>query len=173
MLTKKQYHAALRENEKQFDRLDQQYQLLDKERTRLESMRGITKKQFANLQRALALMESISPRHIDLDIIRWDTKKQKKDVDDDKLKKGCGTVACVGGWCSADPYFKAQGLSYSVEEEYLAFRSRRGGTTGNLSIMSQELFGWLGIFDGSETDMHPKKEAVKRLQDAINKSYII
>lgn len=39
--------------------------------------------------------------------------------------------------------------------------------------MSQELFGWRDLFDGAETNLHPKKEAIKRLQDAINNSYIV
>ena len=55
-----------------------------------------------------------------VDLVSWSSLGDERDIE--LSDANCGTLACFGGWCAADPYFKEQGLSLAVLRQYWRYQ---------------------------------------------------
>lgn len=120
----------------------------------MTTTKTITDEQAENCRVLYSIMAGIPKKLIDLDEIRGD------EASDRTLLK-CNSVACIAGWSSAHPFFKAKGL--------VATRTRKAFGRGYyLAIdfdLGESLFGTHDMFDGSYyTQASQKHEALARIR---------
>lgn len=123
----------------------------------------LTPQQAENTRMAYSIMWGIPWERIDLD--EWRERDNRGNpVSSHRLLHLCNTTACIAGWLSAHPHFKAQGLSYDSNSGIVRFKNVE--IAGDEEVPADEmLFGDRNIFDGSD-DTHPnqKLEALERLR---------
>lgn len=87
-----------------------------------------------NLREAHRMMSSKSDEQVDFD--RW--------VSQFDYASTCGTIACLGGWCTVDPYFRSLGVLANFSgAPYMASPYYKGAWG-----VARRLFGDEDIFDG-------------------------
>lgn len=121
----------------------------------------LTPTQAENTRIAYEVMWNTPMAKIDLDCYRLSPVYSNK-VSDERLLNECGSVACIAGWLSAHPHFKAQHLYY--KEDGPRFNGAYAMDEGSL-----ELFGAMGIFDCSNdrSFASDKRQALERLREHL------
>lgn len=83
-----------------------------------------TATQIENVRVAYAVMAGVPSEKIELSAVRDTMGFGAFYVEDDALLHECKTTACIAGWLSSHPYFKAQGFTYGDSTSGLAKHGR-------------------------------------------------
>lgn len=111
-----------------------------------------------NLRMAYAIMAGFPAHKVALG--SWRDTDGKAATNDHNLLTHCGTTGCIAGVISAHPYFKKQGLKWSVKTEELSFKGQYSPSW----YISEELFGDVRVFEAGLSGVPGKKQALSRIR---------
>lgn len=127
----------------------------------------LTKKQIENSRMAYSIMAGIPADLVNLDVERDHSGPDAPS--DAVMKKGCGSVGCIGGWISAHQFFKRQGLSFADKKGGVNLK----GVGSSLGDMGLALFGDVHILSASLTNLSAKREALARIRNHLHNYGVI
>lgn len=128
-------------------------------------MKELTREQkIENLRMAYSIFWGIPAERIMLNTWRSrDDDMYDIQVTDKQLINQCDTAGCVGGWLSAHPFFKKQGLRYIPNANAIEVKGKEAWKADTI------LFGEEGdrVFNSGPTGLEGKKLGLQRIRDAL------